>query len=44
MKLTTPVSLQAEHKELYDELTKVIASEGKTGQFAKTVADVLHPL
>lgn len=38
-----PQSLEVEHKELHEQLKKAIDSGGKTGDAAKTVAELLHP-
>lgn len=41
--LTTPSSIQEEHKHLHHELDLAVASGGRTGARAKAVADVLLP-
>lgn len=38
-----PTSLKAEHKEIHEELAKVIKLGGKTGEAAKEVEKALHP-
>ena len=42
-KHSIPQSLEVEHKELHEQLKKAIDSGGKTGDAAKTVAELLHP-
>lgn len=37
-----PASLQAEHKELHEELVRLTKVGGKTGEAAKAVANALH--
>jgi hypothetical protein len=43
MKYEIPVSLQAEHKELHENLESFTKLPGKTGMAAKEVAKILHP-
>ena len=38
-----PASLQAEHKELHEELVQLTKAGGKTGEAAEAVAKALHP-
>ena len=43
MEFIIPKSLKIEHEELHEELTKATSKDGKIGDAAKTVANVLHP-
>lgn len=43
MKLKIPDSLQAEHNELHAELVEATKVEGRIGNAAKAVAELLHP-
>lgn len=43
MKYEIPASLQAEHKELHEDLEAFTKLPGKTGMAAKEVAKILHP-
>lgn len=42
MELKIPASLQAEHKELHEELVRLTKAGGKTGEAAEAVAKALH--
>lgn len=41
--LSTPSSIEAEHKELHAHLARVLNSGGRTGLAAKEVGKLLHP-
>ena len=43
MKFQTPHSLRTEHEELHAELAGATKVEGKIGEAARAVAEVLHP-
>jgi len=43
MNFKTPISLKKEHEELHDMLRKATQLSGKTGDAAKTVAELMHP-
>ena|SRR5436309_12123973 len=43
MEFKIPVSLELEHEELHRQLVEAIEEDGKVGQAAKAVAEVLHP-
>ena len=43
MEFIIPKSLKIEHEELHEELTKATSKDGKIGDAAKAVANVLHP-
>ncbi len=42
-KFNIPKSIQAEHEEIHEELSKISRHSGKIGAAAKAVAEVLHP-
>ncbi|WP_016778473.1 hypothetical protein [Anaerophaga thermohalophila] len=43
MEFKTPVSLNKEHEELHAMLRQATQLSGKTGEAAKTVAELMHP-
>lgn len=43
MEFKTPISLKEEHEELHTMLRKATQLSGKTGEAAKTVAELMHP-
>jgi len=43
MKTKIPESLKLEHKELHSQLDEAVKIDGKIGEAAKLVAQVLHP-
>ena len=43
MTLATPRPLEAEHEELHADLARALDAGGRTGDAARTVADLLHP-
>jgi len=43
MEFKTPISLKEEHEELHTMLRKATQLPGKTGEAAKTVAELMHP-
>ena len=43
MKFQIPKPLKAEHDELHGELVQATKAGGRTGEAAKTVANLLHP-
>jgi RecG-like helicase len=43
MEFKTPISLKEEHEELHSMLRKATKLSGKTGEAAKTVAELMHP-
>lgn len=43
MEIKTPISLKTEHEELHAMLRKATQISGKTGEAAKTVAELMHP-
>lgn len=43
MELNIPKSLKLEHEELHAELARATRAGGKTGESAKSVANILHP-
>lgn len=43
MNFNTPISLKKEHEELHDMLRRATQLSGKTGDAAKTVAELMHP-
>ena len=43
MEFKTPISLKQEHEELHTMLKQATQLSGKTGEAAKTVAELMHP-
>ncbi len=43
MEFKTPISLKKEHEELHTMLRQATQLLGKTGEAAKTVAELMHP-
>lgn len=43
MEFKTPISLKKEHEELHTMLKEATELSGKTGEAAKTVAELMHP-
>ncbi|GET28176.1 hemerythrin domain-containing protein [Prolixibacter sp. SD074] len=43
MEFKTPISLNKEHEELHAMLRQATQLSGKTGEAAKTVAELMHP-
>ncbi len=43
MNFKTPISLKKEHEELHDMLRRSTQLTDKTGEAAKTVAELMHP-
>ncbi|MBS4061638.1 MAG: hypothetical protein KG029_14660 [Bacteroidetes bacterium] len=43
MEFKTPISLKKEHEELHGMLNQATQLLGKTGEAAKTVAELMHP-